>query len=71
MGSEDVKNWVSALSIVVGGLWVLYQWNTLFPKTAAEVAVSAASATAKPVPTRRNRVVVQEDFMDKGPEQRK
>ena len=43
MGSEDVKNWVSALSIVVGGLWVLYQWNTLFPKTEAEVAVSAAS----------------------------
>lgn len=43
MGSEDVKNWVTAASIVVGGLWVLYQWNTLFPKTEAEVAVGAAT----------------------------
>jgi hypothetical protein len=40
--SEVVKNLISAAGIVVGGIWVLFQWNTIFPKTQAEV-ISAAS----------------------------
>ena len=43
IASEDVKNWVTAVSIVVGGLWVLYEWNTLFPKTESEVTISTAT----------------------------
>ena len=37
MLSEDVKNWVTAVSIVVGGCWAFFEWNTLLPKTDAEI----------------------------------
>lgn len=40
--SEIVKNFVSAAAVIVGGFWVLYQWDTLFPKTSAEVTRAAA-----------------------------
>ncbi|MDJ0629329.1 MAG: hypothetical protein QNJ44_13805 [Rhodobacter sp.] len=40
--SEDVKNWVTSISIIVGGFWVLFQWNVLFPKTAADIEITAA-----------------------------
>jgi hypothetical protein len=41
--SEILKNLVSTAAILVGGLWVLYQWDTLFPKTKADVQAAAAS----------------------------
>jgi hypothetical protein len=41
--SEVIKNLVSTAAIIVGGLWVLYQWDTLFPKTRADVQAAAAS----------------------------
>lgn len=41
--SEIIKNLVSAGAVIVGGLWVLYQWDTLFPKTSADVRSAAAS----------------------------
>ena len=41
--SEVIKNLVSAAAVVVGGLWVLYQWDTLFPKTSADVRSAASS----------------------------
>jgi len=40
--SEDAKNWVTSISIIVGGFWVLFQWNVLFPKTAADIEITAA-----------------------------
>lgn len=47
MKSDDVKNWVTAAAIVVGGGWTLYQWDTLFPKTAAEIEISVADLRAR------------------------
>ncbi len=47
MNSEDIKNWVATASILVGGIWVLYQWNTIFPKTKSEVTISAAALRAR------------------------
>ena len=41
--SEILKNLVSTAAVVVGGLWVLYQWDTVFPKTRADVQAAAAS----------------------------
>ncbi|PSJ38865.1 hypothetical protein [Allosphingosinicella deserti] len=41
--SEIIKNLVSTAAVVVGGLWVLYQWDTVFPKTRADVQAAAAS----------------------------
>jgi hypothetical protein len=41
--SEIAKNLVSTAAVLVGGLWVLYQWDTVFPKTRADVQAAAAS----------------------------
>lgn len=41
--SEIAKNLVSTAAVIVGGVWVLYQWDTLFPKTRAEVQAAAAT----------------------------
>jgi hypothetical protein len=40
--SEIIKNLVSAAAVITGGWWVLYQWNTIFPKTRADVQSAAA-----------------------------
>ncbi len=45
--SDDAKNWATAAAIVVGGIWTLYQWNTLFPKTSSEVEISVADIRAR------------------------
>ncbi len=41
--SEAVRNLVLAAAVVISGLWVLYQWDTLFPRTRAEVETAAAA----------------------------
>lgn len=41
--SEIAKNVASTVGLVVGGLWVLFQWDTMFPKTRADVQTAAAS----------------------------
>lgn len=40
--SEIIRNLVSAAAVVVSGAWVVYQWDTLFPKTRADVQAAAA-----------------------------
>jgi len=40
--SETIRNYVTIASVVIGGGWVLYQWDTLFPKTRADVSTAAA-----------------------------
>ncbi len=47
--SGTVKNWVTTASIIIGGGWVLYEWNTLFPKTDAEVTISTADLRARTI----------------------
>lgn len=47
ISSEDAKNWTTVASIIIGGFWVLFQWNTLFPKTDAEVELGAAEVRAR------------------------
>jgi len=41
--SETVQNFVSTAAIIVGGIWVLYQWDTMFPKTRSDVQSAAAT----------------------------
>jgi hypothetical protein len=41
--SETIRNVAGAIAIIVGGGWVLYKWNTMFPKTEAEVLTASAS----------------------------
>ncbi len=45
--SDEVKNWVTAASIIVGGVWAIYEWNTFWPKTNSEVQISAATLRAR------------------------
>ncbi|MBS7537210.1 hypothetical protein KHC28_26535 [Ancylobacter sonchi] len=41
--SEVVKNVISSIAVVVSGFWILYQWDTIFPKTQADVHLAAAT----------------------------
>jgi hypothetical protein len=41
--SEAVRNLVLAAAVVISGLWVFYQWDTLFPQTRAQVETAAAA----------------------------
>lgn len=44
--SEAIKNIATAIGIAVGGGWILFQWNVLFPQTEADVLVASASIRA-------------------------
>jgi hypothetical protein len=41
--TESIGSIVQTGAIIVGGVWVLYQWNTIFPKTRADVMTAAAA----------------------------
>lgn len=49
ISSEDLKNWVTTISIVIGGIWILYEWRTIFPKTQSEISVSAAALRTRTI----------------------
>ena len=44
--SETLRNLTMAGAVIVSGVWVYYQWDTLFPKTQAEVSAAAATVVA-------------------------
>ncbi len=60
--SETISNLVSDGAIVVGGIWVLYQWDTMFPKTSADVQTAAASVRTDVSGTFAVRLGMGDDF---------
>ena len=41
--SEVIKNLASVLALIAAGVWTVVQWDTIFPKTSADVQKAAAS----------------------------
>lgn len=45
--AEELKNGVAAGSLVFAAGWGVFQWNTIFPGTAADVTIFAANLRAR------------------------